>query len=82
MVVEQVQLLEVLGNHALVDTMVVDTVLVVEEEEEEEEEYFRLTYCPIAVAPYRELEEEVVPKLVDERKKEPLLLGLHLYLGR
>ncbi len=83
---EQAQLLEVLGNHALVGTMVVDTVLVVEEEEEEEEEeYFRRTYCSKAVVPYRELvllEEEVLPKLVDERKKEPLLLGLHLYLGR
>jgi hypothetical protein len=87
MVVEQVQLKEVLVNHALVGTMVVDTVLVVEVEEEEEEEHFRphLAYCSWAVVPSRELvllEKEVLPKLVDERRKEPLLLGLHLYLGR
>ena len=51
MVVEQVQLLEVLGNHALVDTMVVDTVLVAEEDQKEEGEYC-LTFGSKSVVPY------------------------------
>ncbi len=37
-VLEQVLLAQALENHVLVDTMVVDTVLVYKEEEEEEEE--------------------------------------------
>ena len=50
MVLEQVQLLEVLENHALVDTMVVDTVLVEEVDRTEEAEYC-FTFGSKAFAP-------------------------------